>query len=150
MAADYLNHLAGGPIEVRLAGSEPADKISADSARAGSFPAAEPGGSLVAELTPDLRAFIETEKATLESGNLGDAVVARLTWWVDGHRREAGDVDPAVSDLVRQMQRRAFEVTAGWADIEERELDPAGLDRRQGRQLDRLGRLAKNSSTEAF
>jgi len=35
MAADYLNHLAGGPIEVRAAGSEPADKISADSARAG-------------------------------------------------------------------------------------------------------------------
>ena len=56
MAADYLNHLAGGPIEVRSAG---------------------------------LR----------------------------------------VSDLVRQMQRRAFEVPAGWADIEERELDPAGLDR---------------------
>jgi hypothetical protein len=26
MAADYLNHLAGGPIEVRWAGSEPADK----------------------------------------------------------------------------------------------------------------------------
>jgi pimeloyl-ACP methyl ester carboxylesterase len=27
------------------------------------------------------------------------------------------------------MQRRAFEVTAGWDDIEERELDPAALDR---------------------
>ena len=27
------------------------------------------------------------------------------------------------------MQRRAFEVTAGWDDIERRELDPAALDR---------------------
>jgi len=27
------------------------------------------------------------------------------------------------------MQRRVFEVTAGWDDIEERELDPAALDR---------------------
>jgi 3-oxoadipate enol-lactonase len=27
------------------------------------------------------------------------------------------------------MQRRAFEVTAGWDDIEKRELDPAALDR---------------------
>jgi pimeloyl-ACP methyl ester carboxylesterase len=27
------------------------------------------------------------------------------------------------------MQRRAFEVTAGWDDIEARELDPAALDR---------------------
>jgi hypothetical protein len=140
MAADYLNHLAGGPIEVRSAGSEPADKISADSARAGSFPASpRVVGHLSQSSRRTLRAFIETEKATLECGDLGDAVVARLTWWVDGHRREAGDVDPAVSDLVRQMQRRAFEVTAGWADIEERELDPAGLDRRQGRQLRSVG-----------
>jgi 3-oxoadipate enol-lactonase len=56
-----------------------------------------PGGSLIAELTPDLRAFIEIENAALEH-------------------------------LVRQMQRRVFEVTAGWDDIEERELDPAALD----------------------
>jgi len=27
------------------------------------------------------------------------------------------------------MQRRAFEVTAGWDDLQERELDPAALDR---------------------
>jgi 3-oxoadipate enol-lactonase len=88
-----------------------------------------PGGSLIAELTPDLRAFIETENAALARGDLGDAVEANLTWWVDGPRREAGDVDPTVRDLVRLMQRRAFEVTAGWDDIEKRELDPAALDR---------------------
>jgi 3-oxoadipate enol-lactonase len=88
-----------------------------------------PGGSLIAELTPDLRAFIETENAALARGDLGDAVEANLTWWVDGPRREAGDVDPTVRELVRLMQRRAFEVTAGWDDIEERELDPAAIER---------------------
>jgi pimeloyl-ACP methyl ester carboxylesterase len=88
-----------------------------------------PGGSLIAELTPDLRAFIETENAALARGDVDDAVEASLTWWVDGPRREAGGVDPTVRELVRLMQRRAFEVTAGWDDIERRELDPAALDR---------------------
>ena len=32
------------------------------------------------------------------------------------------------------MQRRAFEVTAGWDDVEEQELDPPALDR-----LDEIG-----------
>jgi 3-oxoadipate enol-lactonase len=75
------------------------------------------------------RALIETENAALARGDLGDAVEANLTWWVDGRSREAGDIDPTVRELVRMMQRRAFEVTAGWDDIEERELDPAALDR---------------------
>jgi pimeloyl-ACP methyl ester carboxylesterase len=88
-----------------------------------------PGGSLIAELTPDLREFLDTENAALARGDLGVAVEATLTWWVEGPRREAGDVDPTVRELVRLMQRRAFEVTAGWDDIERRELDPAALDR---------------------
>jgi 3-oxoadipate enol-lactonase len=88
-----------------------------------------PGGSLIAELTPDLRAFIETENAALARGDLDAAVEVNLTCWVDGRGRDAGDVDPAVRDLVRLMQRRAFEVTADWDDIEQRELDPAPLDR---------------------
>jgi 3-oxoadipate enol-lactonase len=88
-----------------------------------------PGGSLIAELTPDLRAFIAAETAARARGDLGAAVEANLTWWVDGRGRDAGAVDPAVRELVRLMQRRAFEVTADWDDIEERELDPAPLDR---------------------
>jgi 3-oxoadipate enol-lactonase len=88
-----------------------------------------PGGSLIAELTPDLRTFIETENTALARGDLGDAVEATLAWWVDGPGREAGEVDPTVRDMVRLMQRRAFEVTAGWDDIEKREPDPAALDR---------------------
>jgi len=88
-----------------------------------------PGGSLIAEVTPDLRAFIEAERSALARGDLEGAVEANLTWWVDGPKRDAGAVDTAVRDLVRQMQRRAFEVTTDWDDIDESELDPPALKR---------------------
>ena len=90
---------------------------------------AAPAGSLLAELTPDLRAFIEAEGAALEVGDLDAAVEANLTTWVEGLQRSAAQVDPAVRELVGRMQRRAFEVTADWADVEEKELDPPALDR---------------------
>ena len=88
-----------------------------------------PGGSLIAEVTPDLRAFIEAERSALAHDDLAGAVEANVAWWVDGPQRAAGDVDPTVRDLVRQMQRLAFEVTAEWDDVEEEELEPAALDR---------------------
>jgi len=88
-----------------------------------------PGGSLIAEITPDLRMFIEAERAELARNDWDGAAQANVTWWVDGPHRGSGDVDPAVRDLVRQMQRRVFEVTAGWGDVEEAELDPPALDR---------------------
>jgi 3-oxoadipate enol-lactonase len=88
-----------------------------------------PGGSLIAEVTPDLGAFIQAERSALSSGDLEGAVEANLSWWVDGPQRDAGGVDPEVRDLVRQMQRRAFEVTADWDDIQESELDPPALER---------------------
>lgn len=88
-----------------------------------------PGGSLIAEVTPDLRAFFDAERAALAEDDLDAAVEANLAWWVDGPHRDAGAVDPAIRDLVRQMQRRAFEVTAGWDDVAEQELDPPALDR---------------------
>jgi len=86
-----------------------------------------PGGSLISEATPDLRAFIDAEGSALARGDLDGAVEANLAWWVDSPQRGAGDVDPVVRDLVRQMQRRAFEVTTGWDDVAEKELDPAAL-----------------------
>jgi pimeloyl-ACP methyl ester carboxylesterase len=88
-----------------------------------------PGGSLISEATPDLRAFIDAEGSALARGDLDGAVEANLAWWVDSPQRGAGDVDPVVRDLVRQMQRRAFEVTAGWDDVAEKDLDPAALER---------------------
>jgi len=88
-----------------------------------------PGGSLLPDVTPDLRAFIEAERSALARDDLDAAVEANVTWWVDGPHRDAGAVDREVGDLVRVMQRRAFEVTADWDDVEEIELDPPALDR---------------------
>ena len=88
-----------------------------------------PGGSLIAGVTSDLRAFSEAEGSALARGDLDGALEANLTWWVDGPERDPGDVELAVRDLVRNMQRRAFEVTADWDDVQERELDPPALDR---------------------
>lgn len=88
-----------------------------------------PGGSLLAEATADFRAFIETEQAALERGDLTAAVEANVATWMVGPRRVEADVDAAVLDLVRRMQRRAFELTAAWGDVEEREPDPDPLDR---------------------
>jgi 3-oxoadipate enol-lactonase len=90
---------------------------------------AAPGGSLLAEMTPDLRAFIDAERAALERGDLDAAVEANVSWWVTGTRRSADQVAPSVRERVRRMQRRAFEVTADWDDVAEQELDPPALDR---------------------
>ncbi len=88
-----------------------------------------PGGSLIAEVTPDLRAFLDAEDAALSRGDVEGAVVANLSWWVDGPRRGPGGVDPQVRALVADMQRRAFELTAEWDDVEEEGLGPPALDR---------------------
>lgn len=88
-----------------------------------------PGGSLIADYTPELRGFIDAESSAMTRGDLTEAVEANLTWWVDGPRRDAGAVDPTVRESVRRMQLRAFELTADWDDVEEKELDPPALER---------------------
>jgi 3-oxoadipate enol-lactonase len=110
---------AGVAVEVALTSPEQVDSLLL----------AAPGGSLIAEATPDLRAFIDAERSAMARDDLAEAVEANLTWWVDGPRRDARAVDPTVRDLVRRMQRRAFELTADWDDVEEKELDPPALDR---------------------
>ena len=90
---------------------------------------AAPGGSLLAEVTPDLRAFFDAEGAALDRGDLDAAVEANLSCWVEGPRRSPDEVDPAVRALVARMQRRAFAVTADWDDVEEKELQTPALDR---------------------
>jgi pimeloyl-ACP methyl ester carboxylesterase len=90
---------------------------------------AAPAGSLLAQVSPDLQAFFDAEGAALERGDLAAAVEANLSSWVEGTRRRADQVDPSVRDHVRRMQRRAFEVTADWDDVEETELEPPALDR---------------------
>lgn len=110
---------AGVAVEIALTRPEKVDSLLLSA----------PGGSLIAEVTPDLGAFIEAERSALARDDLDGAVEANLVWWVDSPHRTADDLDPTVRDLVEQMQRRAFEVTASWDDVEERELDPPALDR---------------------
>jgi 3-oxoadipate enol-lactonase len=110
---------AGVAVEVALTRAE----------QVGSLALIGPGGSLIAEVTPDLEAFVDAERSALARDDLDGAVEANLAWWVDGPRREVGKVDPAVRDLVGQMQRRAFELTADWDDVEEDDLDPPALER---------------------
>jgi 3-oxoadipate enol-lactonase len=88
-----------------------------------------PGGSLIAEATPELRAFFDAERAALAADDLDAAVEANLATWVDGPRRSPGAVDPGVRERVGAMQRRAFELTADWDDVEDFELVPPALER---------------------
>ena len=91
-----------------------------------------PGGSLIPEMTDQLRTFVLAESAALEGGDLAAAVEANLATWVDGPGQPPDRVDPAVRGLVEKMQRLAFELTADWDDVEEAELDPPALDRSGG------------------
>lgn len=89
-----------------------------------------PGGSLLAELTPDLKQFFDAEREALARDDLDAAVEANIGAWVLGPRRSVSDVDPAVIATVRTMQRRAFEIVASWQDdTTQVELDPPALDR---------------------
>ena len=88
-----------------------------------------PGGSLIATATPDLRAFFDAERSALEREDLDGAVEANLAWWVDGPGGDPARVEPNVRERVSVMQRRAFELTADWAEVEEKELDPPALVR---------------------
>ncbi|GAA4627719.1 alpha/beta hydrolase [Actinoallomurus vinaceus] len=88
-----------------------------------------PGGSLLAELTEDLKDFFEAEKSALAAGDLDAAVEANITAWVVGRDREPSDVASSVQDHVRRMQRRAFEVAEFLGETGEAEFDPPALER---------------------
>ena len=89
-----------------------------------------PGGSLLALRTPDLQAFAAAENAALERDDLDAAVEANIATWVVGVGRREDEVDAAVRDAVRRMQRRAFEVQAGWGeDLDVSKPEPTALER---------------------
>jgi pimeloyl-ACP methyl ester carboxylesterase len=88
-----------------------------------------PGGSLLAELTADLQAFFDAERAAVAREDLDGAVAANVASWVVGPGREEADVDPSVVAAVQRMQRNAFEIAAAWGDVDQAELDPPALER---------------------
>jgi pimeloyl-ACP methyl ester carboxylesterase len=95
----------------------------------GSLLLAPPGGSLLVELTQDLRDFIDAENAALDRDDLDAAVDANVSTWVVGTGRAEADVGPDVLERVRLMQRHAFEVQLAWGDVGEAELDPPAHER---------------------
>lgn len=58
----------------------------------------------------EIETYGVAEDAALERGDLDAAVEANLRTWVDGPRRSASMVDPALRAQVGEMQRRAFEL----------------------------------------
>lgn len=92
-----------------------------------------PGGALRAgPPSPELDAFWAAEGSALESGDIDAAVEANLRTWVDGSARSPEDVDSKLRARVGAMQKRAFELTADWADVEERLLEPRVAGRLAG------------------
>lgn len=90
---------------------------------------AGPGGALLAERTSDFADFAAAEDLALTSGDLGGAAEVNVRWWVVGPDREPAAVDAEVRAAVHRMQRRAFDLTLDWDDVEETELDPPALER---------------------
>ena len=88
-----------------------------------------PGGSLIAEETPQLREFFAAESSALDGDDIEAAVEANLRWWVDGPHRAPKTVAAATREKVAAMQRLAFELTATWDDVTEAELEPPALER---------------------
>lgn len=117
-----------------------------------------PGGSLIPEMTPELRRFVDAENEAMGRDDLEAAVAANLDWWVDGPHRDAGAERSEIRARVAVMQRRAFEIAADWDEVEEVELDPPALDRlgeldvptlvlTGGRDLDAIGMAADAVAT---
>jgi 3-oxoadipate enol-lactonase len=79
------------------------------------------------ERSEELAAFDAAEEAALDAGDLDAAVELTVRMWVT---RDGRDVDPAVVDLVRTMQRGIFDAQLG-IDADFDELDPP-LARRLG------------------
>ena len=65
----------------------------------------------------------------MDAREIDAAADANVRWWVDGPGQPPDRVPADVRDLVARMQRRAFELTADWDDVDEAELDPPALDR---------------------
>ncbi|HKG57433.1 MAG TPA: alpha/beta hydrolase [Candidatus Limnocylindrales bacterium] len=96
---------------------------------AASLVLAPPGGDLYERPTDELRAFWRAEGEALDRGDLDAAVEANLVTWVDGRGRSPDAVDAGARRRIGDMQRRAFEVTADWDDVEEATSDPPIIER---------------------
>ena len=77
----------------------------------------------------ELRHFVDAENEAMHRGDVDAAVAANLDWWFDRSAPGCHEKRSEIRALVVVMQRRAFELTADWDDVEEVELAPPALDR---------------------
>jgi len=68
-------------------------------------------------------------RSSARTGNLEAAVDANLRMWFAGPRRSLDDMDPALRELVGEMQRQAFRQQKGHDDVRLLRLDPPASER---------------------
>jgi 3-oxoadipate enol-lactonase len=91
-------------------GSSPALELAIlDPTRVDALGIAPPGG-LGDRPSEELGRFDEAEEEALDRGDVEAAVELNLDVWVAGRSRTLADVDSAVVERAREMQRRAFEI----------------------------------------
>jgi 3-oxoadipate enol-lactonase len=81
------------------------------------------------EWSDEVEAFGAEEEAALERGDLDAAVKANLELWLAGPRRSIDDIDPALRELVGEMQIQAFRNTKGHDDLRADRVDPPASQR---------------------
>jgi 3-oxoadipate enol-lactonase len=80
----------------------------------------------------ETRAGWAEEEAALERGDLEAAVEVNLRMWVDGPGRSPDEVDTALRERVREMQRRAFELQVPVDEAADEDLLVANVLERAG------------------
>jgi 3-oxoadipate enol-lactonase len=81
------------------------------------------------EWSQEVTSFFADEEAALERGDLEAAVDANLRMWFAGPRRSLDDLDPAMGELVGEMQRQAFRQQKGHDDVRMLRLEPPASER---------------------
>ena len=81
------------------------------------------------EWSEEVTAFFADEEAALEHGDLDAAVDANLRMWLAGPHRSLDDMDPAIRELVGEMQRQAFRQQEGHDDVRVLRLEPPASER---------------------
>jgi pimeloyl-ACP methyl ester carboxylesterase len=80
------------------------------------------------EWSREMERWDAEEEAALDRGDFDTAALAMLRAWVAGPRRSLDAVDPAIRELVAEMQRNAYELQHGH-DVRGNRLDPPAWQR---------------------
>lgn len=81
------------------------------------------------EWSEEVTSFFADEDAALDRGDLDVAVDANLRMWFSGPHRRLDDMDPAMRELVGEMQRKAFRQQEGHGDVRMLRLEPSESER---------------------